>query len=165
VTEEDGARPPTRGFLPHPDVTSNHSIVVAASPGDVYRAARDLDMSRSVVIRRLFAMRGIPASATTLKGLERIRFKVIEDVPSDGLVIGLIGKFWTPGGDLLDFDPATFAELDHPGFAKAVWGFRVASRPDGTTSLDTETRIECMGEAAKRKLSRTQLKVVTPRLS
>src|SRR5690606_28435940 len=95
-------------LLPAWDVASRHRIEIDAPAAVVYRQVRALDLSRSHGIRLLLRLRGLRADAANLDGLERAGFRVLVEQPRRELVIGLIGKFWTPSGRLRPTDAEHF---------------------------------------------------------
>ena len=144
-------------FLPEFDVESQHTVPVDAPSRLVYEEARRLDLSGSWIVRSLFRLRGLPSSALTADGLARLRFKPLVERPQHGFVLGIIGQFWSPSGRLLDFDPEGFADLEAPGYAKAIWSFDL-STPDAAetglraeTRLRTVTRVACPDRASRRR--------------
>lgn len=139
-------------FLPRFDVESRHSIDIAAPPSRVYAVSRDLDMSSSPLVRALFGLRCMPRSGLRLQGLTNIGFKTLRDEPGRTVVLGLIGRFWTLRGDLLDFDPADFPSFAAPGYAKATWSFTLEG--SSQTRLTTVTRVLCLDRAARQSFER-----------
>jgi hypothetical protein len=95
----------------------------------------------------------MPTSALKIEGLRRVGFKVLRNEPGDELVLGLIGRFWTLRGDLVDFDPEFFRSFNETGYAKATWSFRVIRTGAGTT-LTTSTRVQCLDQTSKRNFMR-----------
>jgi hypothetical protein len=87
----------------------------------------------------------------TLEDMLAGGFAVIEERPSEELVLGTVGRFWRAHGELWATSPARFREASDPGTAKAAWNF-VVSRPSdrGITELRTETRVLCADLAARR---------------
>ena len=72
---------------------------------------------------------------------------VAERAPEE-MVIGVLGKFWTPrGGASADVTAADFAAGPPKGFALAGWNFTVVPRADGLVELRTETRVWCAPDA------------------
>ena len=68
-------------------------------------------------------------------------------VPEE-VVIGLLGKFWTPRGGLRpEVTRAHFSAAPPPGFALAGWNFTVIPCGDGVVELRTETRVWCAPDA------------------
>ena len=147
-------------FMPEPQFVERHRIRIRANRAAVDAAVRRLDLGRSALVRALFRLRGMPAAALRLDVLERIGFIRIVDQPGD-LVLGLIGRFWTPSGRIEPFAPADFAAFDRPGVARAVWSFSSESLGSGETLLETETRVQCTDEASRRSFARYWL-VIRP---
>lgn len=141
-------------FVPEYQVTERHATLVHAPVGQVYAAVRSLDLRTSPIIHGLFRLRGLPRDALTLDGLQRVRFTILAENPECEFLLGLIGRFWTVTGDLQRVDAAGFRSFDQSGYAKAAWNFSLASQPDGSVRLETETRIYCLDEASRRRFRR-----------
>lgn len=148
-------------FLPDHDVRTSHAIEVDAPPDVVYRAARDLDMGKSLPVMVLFALRTIPhvvmgktrpSRTLTLDLVLDAGFTVLEERAPEELVIGVAGRFWRPDSGLVRVAPEDFSHFDRPGYAKATMSFIVEERGSGSL-LITETRVACIDEAARRKFS------------
>ncbi len=107
-------------------------------------------MSGSWIIRFLFALRGMPARMTTIRGLNKGRFITLELKENQEMIIGLIGQFWKASGNLQIFQPEDFTEWNKKGFLKATWNFELIPTTNGTQVI-TETRILCLGDDAHRK--------------
>lgn len=139
-------------WLPGYDFRESHEIRVRAPAATALRAVRELDLARSPVVRLLFRLRGMPGSTLTVRGMEEKGFVVLDEAPDREFVLGLIGRFWTPGGDLQSFAPDEFTRHDTPGYARAAWNFRVEPAPGGCR-LGTETRIACNDPRSRRKFA------------
>jgi hypothetical protein len=159
-------------LAPEYDVRSQHSIWVAAPPAVVYQAARDADLGRPWLVRTLMAVRAAPAvlasvlrgrrpAAVRGKGLRSVGaagFTLIGEKPGKEFVLGLMGRFWTPTGDLV---AATADQLRSPppaGLVQAFWSFRVVPSGEGAR-LTTETRVRCADPATKRRFRRYWLAI------
>lgn len=140
-------------FLPHFDVTERHALDVSAPVERVFDALLGFDMSRSAIIRVLFRLRGLPSHprALTLDGLLRQGFILLGERPPSELLLGLVGQFWRPTGGIARLDANKFQSFELPGYAKAAWNFALAERPDGITYLTTETRVQCLDQASRRR--------------
>ncbi len=141
-------------YAPDYHVVSRHQIAVRATPDAVYAAARKLDLSRSFIIRLLFGLRGLPTRRLTLDTFLRRGFVLLDEVPRQELLLGLIGRFWTLKGGLQRFEPAAFRSFDRPGYAKAAWNFHLTPQPSGSTLLVTETRVQCTDAKSLRRFRR-----------
>lgn len=125
------------------DAREYHEIRVATDAGRVYEAIRTTDFSRSVVIRTLFRLRGMPPKATRIGGLEDAGFVLVAETPDEEFVLGLVGKFWTLTGGIKKIPGPAFSRFERPGFAKAAWNFAVRRDRPGRVTLSTETRVRC----------------------
>ncbi len=139
-------------YLPLYDIRSRHTVGVAATPEDVYPMARKLDLSGSWLIRGLFMARGL-GRRTSLGDLEKMGFSPLVEDPPNGFALGVIGRFWKPSGQFVDYQPGSFREYDRPGTAKAAWSFELTESMTGTT-LATETRVLCLDSESRRSFAR-----------
>ena len=136
-------------FLSEYDFVETHGISIDAGAADIYRAANETDFAESFIIRWLFWLRGLSTEKVTLASLKKTRFEILGETRDREIVLGLVGRFWTPRGDLKKIDSESFKKFDTAGYAKAVWNF--ALRPDGgATRLTTETRIRCLDAESRR---------------
>ena len=136
-------------FLSEYDFVETHDISIRASAADVYRVTSEVDFSESCLIRWLLRIRGLSTENVTLASLQRSRFEVLGETPGRELLLGLVGRFWTPGGDMKKIDAESFKKFNSAGYAKAVWNF--ALQPDGPDlRLSTETRVKCTDSESRR---------------
>jgi hypothetical protein len=137
-------------FLSDYDFIETHGISIHAGAETIYRAASEVDFSESFVIRWLFRLRGLSTDKVTLRSLKRSRFEILGETPNREILLGLVGKFWKPLGDMKKIDAESFRKFEAPGYAKAVWNFSLC--PDGADSrLTTETRIKCTDSESRRR--------------
>jgi hypothetical protein len=146
-------------LLPSYDVRTSHALEIDAPTDVTYRAARELDMGKSVPAAILFAIRTIPHVLTgktrptrslTLQMVLDAGFTILEERPPEELVIGVAGKFWRPDSGLLRVARGDFTSFDEPGYAKATLSFTVEEHGAGSL-LATETRVACTDDSARRK--------------
>ena len=160
-------------LMPRYDVVERHRTTVRAAPAVVYAALRDANLGAGPVTRTLLTLRALPAlciaivrsprAAMTewrqrrpertvrLADFERAGFSVVAERPPAELVLGLVGRFWTPGGGLCSGVSAeTFRAPPPSGHALAGWNFSIQARPGGETELRTETRVLCAPDAVFR---------------
>lgn len=140
-------------YLPQCHFTEKYSVVISQPAEEIYALVDQLDFSESIIIRMLFTLRGMPARMMNKQGLQNDRFVVLEQQQNREIIIGLIGQFWRPSGNLQKFYPHEFVLFTKPGFCKATWNFRLTSQTAKTTMLETETRIFCLDERTKKKFS------------
>jgi hypothetical protein len=155
--------------LPDFDVRTSFATRVAASPGRVYACLWTADFNHWGVTRVLYALRTLPGvTAAPRETWSRFREEIgrrhftLEDMLAEGftllgeqhpeeIVIGTVGRFWRPRGELCATSPARFHDPAPPGAAKAAWNFAVSRCVDGTTELRTETRVLCADVATRRR--------------
>jgi hypothetical protein len=106
--------------------------------------------------RRPVGPRGLPASrrrphgtrtstAGGIAAFTQLGFVLLATDPGREVVLGLVGRFWTPRGGLVRLSgPDAFDAFDEPGQAKALLGVRVTA-DGGGARVTTETRIRLLG--------------------
>jgi hypothetical protein len=141
-------------YLPRWHFQEKHSILIAASPEVIFALAERLDVSDSSIIRFLYWLRGMPARALNKQGMQSTRFIELEKISNQEIIIGLIGQFWKPNGNLQLFKPTEFIDFRRAEFLKAVWNFKIIPSSPTVSLLETETRVECLDRIAYKKFSR-----------
>jgi hypothetical protein len=145
--------------MPRYDVFERHRVAVRAPSQATWDAIRGVDLRRSLTIRLLFALRGLPRlfgrrasfGPMTLDGFVRGGFVVLAEEPGREVVLGVVGRFWRARGDLVRLAPEDFRGFDRPGYARAAWSISVR-REGAVTVLATETRVVATDAAARRRL-------------
>jgi hypothetical protein len=148
-------------FLPEFDVREHHSIAVDRSPDAVLAETRLLTARDAPLFVVLMALRSVPAllrgrrlapGRPMLDEFLRAGFVLLAEA-DDELVLGAVGRFWKPTGQLRPVPPEEFAGFAEPGWAKAAANFHVAEA-GGHTLLSTETRVLATDERARRSFRR-----------
>jgi len=154
---------PLAEFLPTYEFSERHSLTIEAPAGRIDEAFRavsiaDIPLARALWWVRRFGRTYGDATKPFVGG--ELPGVVLEDVPGEGIVLGLTGQFWRVlGGGRDPAAPATaeqFLAYARPDTCKAVVDFRV-----GASSLTTETRVHVADPASRRKFGRYWL-VVRP---
>src|SRR6266508_2352403 len=93
-----------REYIPDARLHEVDRVAVAADPERAYATARHLEMTRSPLVRWLFALRDLPHGLGAVLhppriGIDEIAaspsgFHILRDVPGRGVVLGAIGKMW-----------------------------------------------------------------------
>jgi hypothetical protein len=150
-------------FLPEYEFSERHRLTIAASPERIDAAVRAVsldDMPAARVlwwVRRLGRPYGDSRKPFVAGALETA--VVLDDVPGEGVVLGLTGQFWKLRGGDTGGRPRSrdeFVDFDRPDACKAVIDFRVAP-----ALLSTETRVHVPDPVARRKFRRYWL-VIRP---
>jgi len=168
-----GANMLIESFIPYPDAVETHKIDIAASCEVVYQALWTTDLGGSPIIKSLMGLRSLPGIVThpnrlrhlprqiTLQTIIGRGFGKLAEDPGREVVLGVVGQFWRPAGNILPFSEEMFQGPVQPGFARGVWNFAVQEAGKERTVLSTETRVVC-GDAASRLKFRAYWTVVRP---
>jgi hypothetical protein len=130
---------PLDAFLPSYEFVARHGVEVRADAGSAERALREVTFRDVPLVRVLLIARGLGpgrGGERVLAAMER-RATVLDDVPGEGLVLRIRGRFWRLRGGGAEA-PAT-----------AVVDFRAS---DG--SLTTETRVHVPDGRSRRRFER-----------
>jgi len=131
-------------FMPTFEIKARYQIDVKAPAPRAYAVARHLDMGDSLIVRGLCRLRGLPPADFTLEGMSKLGFVLLADKPSQEIVFGLVGRFWTPYPRMQRIKVDDFVAFNRPGFAKAVGNMAFTPLRDGQgVRVTTETRIHC----------------------
>jgi hypothetical protein len=150
-------------FLPVYEFSERHRLAIAAPADHIDRALRSVSLQDIPTARALWWLRRIgrrygDAGRPFVDGaLENA--VLLEDMPGEGVVLGLTGQFWRLRGGNGVQRPHSLEEFltfDQPDACKAVIDFRV-----GSSILSTETRVHVPDPAARRKFRRYWL-VIRP---
>ncbi|WP_327426456.1 hypothetical protein [Streptomyces sp. NBC_01236] len=149
------------GALPDFRFARLESTAIAAPPGVVFGAARDLDL-RSVHSPLLDAVMWVRVMPDKLRNripppLPEMRVAHLFDLASKGeqpwmalgenpgreLVFGAVGKVWKPSIEWRWMEPEDFTPFDEPGWAKMAAAFVVHPYGARRTLLTYEARTVC----------------------
>jgi hypothetical protein len=136
-------------FMPRFDFSETHDIRIRATAENVFRVVNEIDFCESWVVRWLLRLRGMPSEKMSLRELPKANFEKLGESKNREFLIGLVGKFWTPWGNLQKINSGNFREFNEKGFAKATWNFLV-DETGGETRLTTQTRIKCTDAESRR---------------
>ncbi len=141
-------------LMPEYDVRASYGVDVAASQATVYRAVLETNLANSSVARVLMGIRSLGRGGARSFRFGRLPrhgtfFSLADDPPREA-VAGVIGRFWSPRGNVMEGDRDAFlAPLPH-GMAKGAFNFRVI-KSGGGSRLTTETRVLCADDDSRRR--------------
>lgn len=143
-------------LMPRYDVHERHDVWVRAEPRDAYAAVKSVSAAEVRLFGPLMRLRTFGRSrrvfdpdAPLLDEMLQIGFVQLGERPDEEIVVGAIGRFWSPTGNRPKAAP-DFSAFAEPGYAKAAMNFSV--RPEGNGSrITTETRVLGTDRAASRK--------------
>jgi hypothetical protein len=140
--------------MPEYDVHEVHELWMPAEPETAYEAVRAVTATEVRLFGPLMSLRAVPAR---LRGRPRsldsripLLTQMVEEgfvdlgaEPGSEVVVGAVGRFWSPSGNLPVRTIRTredFEDFAQPGYSKAAMNFSVESQRDGSL-VRTETRI------------------------
>jgi hypothetical protein len=139
-------------FLPEYNFSKKHIITIDASPKKIFEVLKNSHFN-SFLIRILLMLRGIKIEDISLTLSEKSYFTLLAEDKEKEILFGIIGKFWKWKGGLFQIKKEEFKEFSLTGFSKAAWAFSASPAEGGKTMFCTETRVQCMGESAKKWFS------------
>ncbi|OPH51166.1 hypothetical protein BC351_35540 [Paenibacillus ferrarius] len=155
-------------YMPDYQFGERHEIVIHAEQEIVYRAIREVTATEIPLLRLLFAIRTLPSLLMGKRGkvladtlpyveeMERYGFLLLEEEQNLEFVVGVVGKFWRPVGNLpIKLKSVVdFTKFIDSRYARSVMNFSVQhGELNGNTVLRTETRVQTIGSAAKVKFA------------
>lgn len=139
-------------YMPAFDVSEHHHVQVRATRAEVYAQVRKFDMSDAKLTRLLVRLRGLPAPQRfAFDDLLKMRFCLLAERRGEEIVLGLVGRFWQPCGEICRMDEKTFRNFAESGYAKAAWNFHLTPEAKDAVRLTTETRVQCTDAASRFK--------------
>lgn len=158
-------------ILPDDDVKLVRSTVVEADAETTYDAIERARMDEDPVLRSIGWLRRLPERALALfEGAPpepETTYETIGDLfdadgcirlaedPGRELVVGAVGRFWSPGEPLeTGLDRAAFEDFDGPGFARCVLDLTVHPRGPDRSLLVLEVRALATGDRSRQALTR-----------
>jgi len=138
--------------MPTYDRSEIHRRTIDAPAAATWTAMKELRGDEMTLMRVLMGIRTLgrgdrDGSRTVLSGFRSMGFRPIAEEQERELVVGGIGRFWTPSGGLRKVeDREQFAAFEEPRYAKVAFNFRLEGG-----ALSTETRIAGTDEYASRR--------------
>jgi hypothetical protein len=153
--------------MPEYDVHEVHELWVPAEPGTAYEAVQAVTAKEVRLFGPLMSLRAVPArlqrkprsfdeQAPMLTRMLEAGFVDLGTEPGSEVVVGAVGRFWSPSGNLpvrTIRTPEDFKEFAQPGYSKAAMNFSVEPQGDGSL-IRTETRIVGTDAEASKKFRR-----------
>ncbi len=138
-----------------PTTVSQHSINIKAPASVVEDALLKLDFSRSRLVAILLWLRGFKKSQR--KGIDNFisaGFIPLDTKDGQTLLLGLVGQFWKPSGNIQQLAPAEFHGFNNPDFAKVLWSFSISGTENNFSKLETQTVVYCLSDKVTKRFKR-----------
>lgn len=148
-------------FLPAYEFSERHRVEIGAAPERVYLAMHEVSLADMPLARALYFLRrlgrrtGHDVRLSFLRQAAR-ETVLLQDIPSEGVVLGLTGQFWRLRGGCGDSPRSAeeFRAYERPDSCKAVLDLRIRGDESGRSILATETRVHVPDPGARRKFAR-----------
>ncbi len=135
--------------LPEWEFEEQHQVRVRADAQRAWDAVLSAEFGTSTPARVLMALRGFRGTGSMrLRDFSRWGFVALDEQPGNEIVMGVVGRFWTPTGGVVQVTPEEFASFNRPGYAKAAWNFHVEASGEESI-VRTVTRVHTTGSDAK----------------
>lgn len=150
-------------FMPDHEVAERHELRVRAPADVTFLAARDLDLSRSSIVRAIFAGRSLLMGAQAARDdgpaplLEKalaLGWGILAEVRGRKVVLGAVTKPWNANVVFESIEPDAFAAFDRPGYAKIVWTLEAEAVDAETSIARTETRVTTTDPQSRERFRR-----------
>lgn len=147
-------------FIPKPDVSKVHEIVIDAPAEVVLDVAEHFDLASVPGIRFLFKLRELlfrarPKPRPVMKSLvsetASLGWVRLAHNPGRELVMGAVAQPWMADVEFRSVPPSKFADFNEPGFVKIVWTLETEPRGHRVTLFRTQTRVLATDAAARGK--------------
>jgi hypothetical protein len=154
-------------IVPAFQFVEHHEIRIQASPERVHEAVWTVTAGEIGLFQALTWIRSprlpgsrceqesilnVPAEKSILEVATSTGFMLLADEPGREVVVGMLVIVPSRSRRVIE-DPQGFADLEEPGFAKAVMNFRMEDEGGGWTRLTTETRIHATDASALRRFA------------
>jgi hypothetical protein len=150
-------------FMPVYEIVERHRIRVNAPPDVVLKAARDLDLFGSPIVRSVFRTRELVSRAkrdtvTRQAGLIDLAMSlgwgVLAEAPGREIVMGAVTQPWKANVVFQSVSPDRFREFTTPGYVKIAWTVRADSLGEQNSIFRSETRAVATDARARARFRR-----------
>jgi len=149
-------------YAPSWDKREYHERSVRAAADRAWPALRSVDLTRSRLVRAIFAARSIllgarreplPRGPFVERAVE-MGWVILEERPGEQLVAGAVTQPWVPDVRFRGIPASEFPAFAEPGFAKIVWGLGVREDGAAASTMWTETRVATTDPESRRRFDR-----------
>ena len=138
-------------WVPDFDEATQHRTDVAAPREVVWRALHESDFADSLLVRLLFAVRGISRRRAGIVEFIDREFALLEEEPPRLLVLGMAGR---PARSQIDrVTSGEFSAYRAPGSVRIGWEFLIEPS-EGGSRIFTTTRIQATDPTGLRRFRR-----------
>lgn len=149
-------------FLPEYDIHERHETRVAVPAALTFAAAREMDLSRSPLVRAIFAGRELMMGAspgesarprTLLAQTLALGWRVLAEEPGR-VVVGAVTQPWEADVVFRGLSPEAYTAFEEPAYVKIVWTLEVEPLGDSMSVFRTQTRVATTDTYARSRFRR-----------
>jgi hypothetical protein len=152
---------PASRFLPAPDASDSHEMLIHAPADAVFEQAATIDVGSLPLVRAIFWLRskiiGDRPVDRTPQGIvaetRGLGWGVLGYEPGRVLVMGAVTRPWQRNVTFRGIVPEEFRTFAEPNLVKIVWTLEVEPLGPTLTRLRTETRAEATDARARRRFA------------
>jgi hypothetical protein len=150
-------------FMPTYDVAERHHVRVAAPAEITLKAATEMDLQHSGIVRGIFKarewiMRSHPARDQEVRAflpqMRAIGWGLLAEIPGREIVMGAVTQPWMADVVFRPLPPEEFVAFHEPDYVKIVWTLRADSLDANESIFRTETRVLTTDPTARGKFRR-----------
>jgi hypothetical protein len=155
---------PLDSFIPDPEVDEEHETRVAAPAAFALKAAKQIDLQRSPLVRLIFGVRMLPARlrgrAVRWEGMGLVEqmlgigWGVLIDTPEELIVAGAVTRPWATEVKFRALAPKDFVRFDEPGYVKIIWTLEAEALSEHESVARTRTRVKTTDASARKRFRR-----------
>jgi len=150
-------------FMPVCEVAERHHVHVDAPADMTFRAAGEMHLEDSPIVRAIFRARELvmrsqpghgPEPGPFLAQMRAIGWGMLAEIPNREIVMGAVTQPWQADVVFRPLAPDQFLTFDEPDHVKIVWTLRADPVGDAASIFRTETRVTTTDRAAREKFRR-----------
>jgi hypothetical protein len=136
-------------FIPVPDISESHEILVRAPANVVFEVAENLDIRSIPSVDAIFKLRECifrsRSEERTARSLvaetQSLGWRILANRPGEELVMGAVTQPWLGKVKFRSIAPDVFLSFSEPGIVKIAWTIEVEPVTPEYTRFRTQTRV------------------------
>jgi hypothetical protein len=154
-------------LIPKPALREIDRAELAVNADRAWKTVRELDLTQSLLVRTLLAVRTMPDRLQGKTRRLRLRlddlistpdqpgFQILAEDPPREVAVGAIGKVWRPVIPFVHVpDADAFAAFSNEDYLKVAWALRTIPESESASRVEFELRVAATDEAAWKKFVR-----------
>lgn len=140
-------------YLKDFDFKEYDELKVKGTPEEIYTSMLKTSLNKSLLIKLLFCLRGMPNPLGQIKDMDKLGFIKLDEIINEELLFGRVTTSPTFSDCNPDISSRQFKLNSSRGIIKAVINFRTVQIEEDETLVSTETRVLCSDKKTRNKFS------------